>query len=413
MLVIDAIRENWLISLIPLIAAGIGYLTNVAAVYLMFHPIEFIGIKPYLGWQGVVPAAAVHLAKFSTHLIETKLLKLSDLFVNFKPEQFVGEVRPALAKIVDDILAETSQKHFPQMWATLDDKAKATIHQTISLEVEQVAIKILGDFSGRIEEIISLRRIVISTVERNKPLMNEMFLSVGREEFRFVRNSGFWFGLMFGVPQMIVWCLWPQWWTLPLAGIAVGYFTNFLALRMIFEPKRPIKVGPFVFHGLFHKRQQEVSTEFAKTTSEMVLYPKNMVDFITTGQSRETIDEILHNRFNELIEKYKQHPMAPMLLGKIGEDQIKQELFSRLDQELPREGGFLWIFVEKSVNVFSELSGRMKLLDPEEFEGVLRPAFQQDEWKLIALGAVLGGIAGWLQVVYMFGETLVEAGFNF
>ena len=48
----------------------------------------------------------------------------------------------------------------------------------------------------------------------------------------------------------------------------------------------------------------------------------------------------------------------------------------------------------------------MKALDSESFEGVLRPAFQQDEWKLILAGAVLGLAAGVAQLVWMFGDTL-------
>lgn len=37
----------------------------------------------------------------------------------------------------------------------------------------------------------------------------------------------------------------------------------------------------------------------------------------------------------------------------------------------------------------------------EQFEGVLRPVFQQDEWKLIAVGAVIGFLVGELQVFLM------------
>ena len=33
---------------------------------------------------------------------------------------------------------------------------------------------------------------------------------------------------------------------------------------------------------------------------------------------------------------------------------------------------------------------RMQKLSPEEFEGMLRPAFKEDEWSLIIVGAVLG-----------------------
>jgi len=45
----------------------------------------------------------------------------------------------------------------------------------------------------------------------------------------------------------------------------------------------------------------------------------------------------------------------------------------------------------------------MKELSPEEFEGVLRPAYQQDEWKLILVGAILGMGAGFIQLYFVFG----------
>ena len=51
--------------------------------------------------------------------------------------------------------------------------------------------------------------------------------------------------------------------------------------------------------------------------------------------------------------------------------------------------------------VASPLVSKMQQLTDEEFEGVLRPAFQQDEWKLIAVGAALGFLVGELQVYVM------------
>ena len=59
-------------------------------------------------------------------------------------------------------------------------------------------------------------------------------------------------------------------------------------------------------------------------------------------------------------------------------------------------------YADDALNIGEDLRKKMQALSPEEFEGVLRPAYQQDEWKLIVIGAVLGGIAGILQVVYLF-----------
>ena len=73
------------------------------------------------------------------------------------------------------------------------------------------------------------------------------------------KNSGFFFGFLLGVVQMFVWLLYDKPWTLPAGGAVVGYITNWLAIKLIFEPVDPVKMGPFVLQGLFLKRQDEVS----------------------------------------------------------------------------------------------------------------------------------------------------------
>lgn len=41
-------------------------------------------------------------------------------------------------------------------------------------------------------------------------------------------------------------------------------------------------------------------------------------------------------------------------------------------------------------------------LPPADFEGVLHPAFEEDEIQLIALGAILGGIVGVNQLYTLY-----------
>jgi hypothetical protein len=59
-------------------------------------------------------------------------------------------------------------------------------------------------------------------------------------------------------------------------------------------------------------------------------------------------------------------------------------------------------YIKKTLSIADELSARMKKLSPEEFEGVLRPAYEADEWKLILTGSLLGMGAGFMQLYFVF-----------
>ena len=56
-------------------------------------------------------------------------------------------------------------------------------------------------------------------------------------------------------------------------------------------------------------------------------------------------------------------------------------------------------YAVNALDVRNTIVDRMRKLTPLEFEGLLRPAFRQDEWKLIAVGALIGGLVGELQVL--------------
>jgi hypothetical protein len=58
-------------------------------------------------------------------------------------------------------------------------------------------------------------------------------------------------------------------------------------------------------------------------------------------------------------------------------------------------------YADEGMDIENTIRTNMQALSPAEFEGVLRPAYQQDEWKLIVTGAALGLAAGCLQLAAM------------
>lgn len=398
------LTAGWETWLIPFVSAFVGWWTNAVAVRMMFEPQEFVGIKPFLGWQGIVPASAMGLASKSVNLILGQLLTVRDLFAGFDGKRMAKELGPALDQWTDEILNETVQKYAADTWANMAEPARAMVRQLLRTEIEKTASDILDDLHQDVEKIIDLRKVVMEHVAQNKEVISEIFLTVGRPEFRFIKLSGFYFGLPFGLCQMAQWVALPVWWTLPVAGFAVGYATNWIALKMIFHPKEPVRLGPFRLHGLFHKRQREVAELYAQTIAKKVMNPDNIVRTITSGEHGEVLFGIVRKHVNALLDKYEQNPMASMLFPAERRAALREELVTRMESELPRPGGFLYQFTERAMDIQGELFRRMEKLDSRSFEGVLRPAFQQDEWKLIVVGGALGFGAGFAQLVTFFGE---------
>jgi uncharacterized membrane protein YheB (UPF0754 family) len=404
---LSRIQDNWIVLLIPLISALVGWFTNVVAIKMMFYPVEFLGIPPYLGWQGVIPANAVRLAKVSNKLITQKLLSLRELFdESFNAESFAGKLGAVIDDVTEQVIDEVANKHAKAMWDNAGEFMQNKVRETVRSEVVEVSRAIAMDMADDIDEIMDIEQTVLEAMERHKGLMGEMFYEVGRLEFKFIERSGLYFGFLFGVFQMIVWVLYPAPWILPAAGFFVGYLTNWIAIKLVFSPREPTKIGPITIQGLFHKRQNEVAEAFGRTVATRVLNADNIVTTVMESDGAKRMNEIVAHRIGELISKYEAHPMAKLVVPEASQPALRAEVLERIQTEWPKPGGFFHTFAGEAVDLQGELERRMKALDRESYEGVLRPAFQQDEWKLIAAGAVLGTIAGVLQLVYIFGDAM-------
>lgn len=407
---IEFLGAYWEILTIPFVGGFVGWFTNEVAIWMMFHPTEFWGIRPFLGWQGIVPANAERLARVSTRIITTKLLSLKELFSSFSANQMRDHLEHVVEDITNQIIEEVV-KRAPMLWENAGEFMQAKVRDAVREEIREVITRIVGEFGENIERILDLEKVTVEAVVRDKKLMSQMFLEVGQKEFRFVANSGWWFGGLFGLVQMAIWIVYPEWWILPLFGFLVGYATNWLALKLVFEPKEPTKYGPFVVQGLFHKRQHEVAEKFSELVAGRVLNADNIVQTVLSNETKEEVMRIVEKHVDELVAKYEQHPLAAMALPEEERPALREELKRRIRDDLPKPGGLLHTFAARSVDIREELRSRMKSLDADSFESVLRPAFQQDEWKLIVLGAVLGLAAGILQLVYMFKDAFAASPF--
>lgn len=93
---------------------------------------------------------------------------------------------------------------------------------------------------------------------------------------------------------------------------------------------------------------------------------------------------------------------AEWFLGPERIDAVKGHVIKRMVEEMPRPMKNVSGYADETFEIEKMLSQRLGALPPDEFVGVLRPAFQEEEIILILVGAALGGIAGLFQYLVVF-----------
>ncbi|TNE45124.1 MAG: DUF445 family protein [Deltaproteobacteria bacterium] len=386
--------------IIPTSAGIIGYVTNVLAIKMMFLPIEFVGKRPFLGWQGIIPSKAAKLAGDACDIVLARLISVKDLYKRIDPKAVAEELSPVLNSMTEHIVEEVVSEAYPKVWETVPKKVKKKTFQRIQTDVPNIVEQIVTDIEMHIEEICDVRSIVVDAFVKDKKLLNELFLRCGSQEFKFIGQSGLYFGFLFGLPQMVLWMFVQPWWLLPLAGLCVGYATNWVALKMVFEPIQPVKIGPWEWQGLFLKRQKEVSAEYAEVFADEILNAKNLLNAILRGPASDRLFSIIQRHLKEAVDDSAglSKPFVQMVVGTERYIEMKNRICDRLMEKLPNELSRIHRYTDEALDVKKELRTKLEELTPEEFEGILHPVFKEDEWILILVGAVLGALAGFGQL---------------
>lgn len=408
----DLATNNLDIVLLPFISAIIGWGTNVLALKMTFYPLEFIGFRvegikaigwsglPPIGWQGIIPSKAESMASKATDMITTKLIDVEDQFAKINPTIVAKEMEPSVLRLAREVTNEVMTKHVP-VWKLLPNTQKEKIYARAAEEIPSVIEEIMEEVKTNITDVFDLKAMAVSHLTNNKDLLNRIFLEVGDKEFTFIERSGFGFGFLFGVVQALLWVYCGAPWQLPVGGLLVGYLTNVLALRMIFSPTNPVNIFGFKIQGLFIKRQKEVSRGYAKLVSENIMTMDNVFTQMFNGSGADKLLAIIQKHSQEGIDKTAgfNSSLIKFTSGTDTYDEIKTIAVGRFIEAAPKQIHIVFDYAKQALDIEETMYTRMTSLPPDEFVDFLRPVFQEDEWKLILTGAILGMIAGFLQLL--------------
>ncbi|MEN9456219.1 MAG: DUF445 family protein [Neisseriaceae bacterium] len=391
--------DRWSYIAIPFVSAFIGWVTNWKAIKLTFYPKTFWGIPPFLGWQGIVPRKAEKMAGMAIDLITSKLLSIDEIFGRIDPQKMAEAMRAPMLAIAPSLIHETMEEYAPKIWESLPAMVRHRIVQRAMDDLPQVIADIIDEMRVRPAEVLDLRQMVIDACKRDPALLNRIFQTVGKNEFRFIEISGIIFGLPLGILQMFAWFFVQPWWFLPIGGALAGGFTNWLAILMIFSPKHPRKFGPFTLHGLFMRRQNEVAVAYSKMVADELLNPQNIIDGILKGPLSDGVFRIISKHVKTAIDKEAGlvKPFLQFMIGTQTYIEMKNRAVDKIMLEVPRLLKNVHDYSKQAMDIETSLREKLIDLPVEDFEDMLHPVFKEDEWILVALGTALGGLVGFLQ----------------
>ncbi|MGQ0837117.1 DUF445 domain-containing protein [Actinokineospora sp.] len=404
--ILDDVALNWPIYVsMPFIAAVIGYVTKRVAVEMMFRPLRFVGLaEPYLGWQGVVPRNSARMVRVSAELITSRLIDPKEITDRLDPDEVARRIQGPLLLTIDEIAREVMARYHPQLWEMLPVLAQDMIVKQVQAGSPAMVRKIMHEISTNIGDVLDVQQVAVTALERDKELLVRLIRDISRPEMAFIARCGIYFGFALGLVQTVVWALTREPLVLPIFGAAIGWFTDWLAIKLVFFPREQTKIlGLIPFQGVFQRRRAEVARQYGDIVAREVMTVPNIIDGILRGPKSDrlltTIQRIVRQTVDEQASIAK--PFVAVAVGTRRFQEMKAAAADRAMVYLSDTARHAEPYAHQALDIGNTIATKMNQLSRVEYEGLLRPAFRQDEWKLIAVGAVIGALVGHLQALLL------------
>lgn len=415
------------LSIIP-VTAFVTWAHVWMALKMVFYPIKFWGfhLGPLpVGWQGIVPRKAGRISGIITDNTLSKLGSLREFLEAMDPEdmaRIIGEqVGFELEHLIDEVMIDRNAV----LWENLPYSIKRRIYAQAHKQLPGVLRELVTELTMNVESLVDMREMVVSQMEGDRRLMVRMFLKVGQKEINFIWHISALIGMFFGVFQMVVWFVVPWHWTVPFWASIWGFLTNWIAIWMVFNPIEPhyirylqifrltkdrkfpwivpvLRIGTYNVQGAFMKRQEEVSEVFSSVVTEDLITLKSIMTEMMYGSRKDKTRRIVKRHINEIMETPLVRTSLQLSLGPREYARLKTDLIDRSIEITMGPVCDPALNASRAQKIFQMFKERIRELTPKEFQNLLRPAFQEDEWILIVLGGVTGFIAGTIHLFVAF-----------
>ncbi len=408
------------------VAATVTWLHVWMALKMVFYPISFWGIRlgPLpLGWQGIVPRKAGKISGIIVDQTLSKLGSLQEFFAAMDPDEMAAFITESLDDSLEGMIDDVMHTRHAILWETLPYAIRRRVYAQARAQLPEMMRALVNELTLNVENLVDMRAMVVRQMENDRALMVRMFLKVGQKEINFIWHASFFIGFAFGLLQMLIWLVVPWHWTIVFWAALWGLLTNWIAIWMVFNPVEPVMLrapklakrvagfpwvmpcaphmATYTLHGAFMRRQNEVAEVFASIASHELITLHNIMQEMMYGLHADRTRRILRRHINTVLDTPLLKTTLSLSMGQ-HLPEFKEALIDRSIEATMVPVASPALNQSRGDKIFGMLRDRIRALTPQEFQSLLRPAFQEDEWILIVLGGVTGALAGYLQYVLGF-----------
>jgi uncharacterized membrane protein YheB (UPF0754 family) len=187
---------------------------------------------------------------------------------------------------------------------------------------------------------------------------------------------------------------------IPLISAFIGWIPIWIAIKMLFHPKKPVRIFGFTIQGIFPKRQPQFAKQTgALVSNELVSFPEIEATITNEENVKKImplaeihIDDFLRNKLKEAF------PMIGMLIGEKTIGTLKTIFMNELETIFPIIIKGYVQNLQADLDLENMVAAKIAAISPDKLEAKLYQALAKELRLIQIFGAALGFLIGLIQV---------------
>lgn len=187
-------------------------------------------------------------------------------------------------------------------------------------------------------------------------------------------------------------------------GILIGWFTNYLAIKLLFRPYKEMNFIFFKIQGLIPKRKNEIIENIAEVVEQELISMTDIVEkFKNSNIDEESLDKILDKIIGEKLKNsiLEKNPLLKMfvngsLIEKV-KDYVKKSILDNKEEIIEE----IVKIAESKIDFKEIMLEKMENFSLQEIENIILRVSKEELKHIELIGGILGGIIAVFQFLLM------------
>lgn len=188
---------------------------------------------------------------------------------------------------------------------------------------------------------------------------------------------------------------------IPIISAFIGWFTNWIAIKMLFHPREPLNILGFRLQGIFPKRQRQFAEKLGRLVSEELLSFAEIENKLSSASNLDKLMPLIEGHIDRFLrEKLSDaFPVISMFIGDKTINQLKGVFMEELRSIFPGIMKGYMTHLREDLDLEKIVIEKVSAFSSDKLESIILQIMSRELRFVEILGGILGFLIGLLQVL--------------